>query len=195
MRLPLFLSLLPFLITQTTPPADDPPKDDPPPSTPPPDPEPEDVSGLKSALEKERAKRKQYETDLKAAREAQSELDRLKAEAKKKADEDAAAEGRYKELLEKREAELTELQNQLAEKERDDLRRTIAQKHNLKVDTAMKFLSKFDDEAEIEDAAKELAKYRAAEDVDTDSGKRTSTTKQTTKPGSLLASYTFGKRA
>ena len=106
MRLPLFFSLLPVLMLQSTPPEGDPSSDSPSGDPPAPDPEPEDVSGLKSALEKERTKRKQYEADLKAARDAQTELDRLKADAQKKADEEAAEQGKFKDLLDKRDADL-----------------------------------------------------------------------------------------
>lgn len=194
MRLPLFLSLLPLLMTQTTPPAGDPPANDPPATDPPKaDPEPEDVSGLKSALEKERTKRKQYETDLKAAREAQDELDRLKADAKKKADDEAAEQGKYKELLEKRDAEIADLKAQLTQRDRDALRASIARKHQLP-DDAVKYLTG-DDEASIEESAKDLARLTArAEDVDTDSGKPNANRGGGNQTKSVLANYEFGKR-
>lgn len=74
-----------------------------PPATPPADPEPLGEAG-KKALESEREARKAAE---KAAKETQAELDRLRAEAQKRADAEAAEQGKWKELADKREADLT----------------------------------------------------------------------------------------
>lgn len=145
----------------------------------------------RQAIQREREARK-------AAEKARSDLEkRLKAiEDERKQAEDAKAkeQGEWEKIAATREAELKALQDQLAERDRQTLRATIARKHRLP-DDALEFVTG-DDEDAIEASVKKLAKIAArTEDVDTDSGKRSSTTKQTTKPGSLLASYTFGKRA
>lgn len=66
----------------------------------------EDVSGLKTALQKERDARAQFEKDLKAEREKLSGVDleeyqRLKAEADSKETDDLKAKGKIDELIEK----------------------------------------------------------------------------------------------
>lgn len=193
MRLPLFLSLLPLLL-QTAPPAGDPPSGDPPAADPPdPTPELEDVSGLKSALEKERTKRKQYEADLKAAREAQAELDRLRAEAKKRADAEAEEQGNYKKLLEERDAEIERLTSEMKTRDRDALRQTIARKHHLP-DEALEFVTG-DDEAAIEASVKKLAKLAAQRgDRDNDAGKPNAGGGGAPKTNSVLQNWEFAKR-
>lgn len=143
----------------------------------------DDARKLRSEAANLRKRLKDAESIAQAAETKQREA----AEAK------AKEEGDYKHLLEEREKELAELRDTLTSRDRDDLRATIARKHNLP-EAAVKYLSG-DDEDSIEASAKELAKLTArSEDVDTDSGKRTSNTKTTKQPDSLLASYQFGKR-
>jgi hypothetical protein len=76
----------------------------------------EDVTGLKTALQKEREARAQHERDLKAEREKLAGIDideyqRLKAEADSKENDDLKAKGKIDELIEKgklREKQLNE---------------------------------------------------------------------------------------
>lgn len=104
----------------------------------------------------------------------------------------AAEQGDYKKLHDDATKRIADLEQQLADRDRADLKRQLARKHNLDED-ALEFVSG-DDEETIEASVKKLAKLAARrEDVDTDSGKRT-TQRQSKPPESLLATYTFGKR-
>lgn len=144
----------------------------------------------REALRREREARKVAEKERTDLQKRIADFEKRQREAD---ETKAKEEGDYKRLLEEREKELAELRDTLTSRDRDDLRTSIARKHNLPED-AVKYLSG-DDEDSIEASAKELAKLTArSEDVDTDSGKRTSTTKTTKKPESLLASYKFGQR-
>jgi hypothetical protein len=75
-----------------------------PPADPPANPEPLGEPG-KKALESEREARRAAE---KAARDEKARADRLEAEARKRAESEAAEQGRWQELAEKREAELSD---------------------------------------------------------------------------------------
>ncbi len=144
----------------------------------------------REALRRERDARKVAEKERTDLQKRIADFEKRQREAD---ETKAKEEGDYKRLLEEREKELAELRDTLTSRNRHDLRASIARKHNLPED-AVKYLSG-DDEDSIEASAKELAKLTArSEDVDTDSGKRTSTTKTTKKPESLLASYKFGQR-
>lgn len=143
----------------------------------------------KQALQREREARK-------AAEKARADLEKRIADFERKqreAEESAAKEqGKWEEIAAKREQELNDLRTQLAERERDALKREIARKHNL-ADDALEFVTGDDEEA-IEASVKKLAKLAARrEDVDTDSGKR-NTSRQGKPSESLLATYKFGTR-
>lgn len=74
----------------------------------------------KRALERERAARKAAE---RAARDAQAEMQRMRDEQRKREEAEAAEQGRFRELAERREAELAQAQDQLTavQQERDAL--------------------------------------------------------------------------
>jgi hypothetical protein len=144
----------------------------------------------KQAIQREREARK-------AAEKARADLEKRIAafeQAQKDAEDAAAKEsGKWEEIASKREQEANDLRAQLEARDREALRASIARKHRLP-DDALEFVTG-DDEAAIEASVKKLAKLAARdEDVDTDSGKRTSGTKQTAKNTSLLATYAFGPR-
>ena len=143
----------------------------------------------KAALKAEREARK-------AAEKARADLEKRLAEyeARQREAEEAAAkeQGKWEEIAAKREQELNDLRTQLASRDLADLRRTVARKHNLP-DDAIEFVTG-EDEAAIEASVKKLVRLAARnEDVDTDSGKRT-TTGARKQPDSLLATYKFGQR-
>lgn len=145
----------------------------------------------KRALDSEREARKKAERD---AADLKKRLDKIESEAKKRADAEAVEQGKWEEIATKREAELAELRDTLKVRDRDDLRKTIARKHNLP-DDAVKYLTG-DDEDSIEAAAKDLARLTArSEDVDTDAGRRNAnTTNRKKQDDSLLVNYKFGQR-
>ena len=154
---------------------------------------PEDTAALKNAYEREKQRRKQLAADLKAARDAQTELEALKAAQRKREEDEAAAQGEYKKLLDQRDADLKALQDQLAARDLADLRRAVAKKHNLP-DDALEFVTGEDEDA-IEASVKKLVKLAARnEDVDTDSGKRDATGTKKKQSESLLVTHRFGQR-
>lgn len=119
-------------------------------------------------------------------------IEAAETERQKREASEAEKRGEWEKLATERQTEIDRLKGELAERDRADLRRTIAAKHKLPED-AVKYLTG-DDEASIEDSAKDLARLTArSEDVDTDSGKPNAggAAKQST---SVLANYEFGKR-
>jgi hypothetical protein len=127
------------------------------------------------------------------ARKAEARVQELEAKQREADEAKAKEEGKYKELLEAREKELAEARQKVAERDLRDLRTDIAKEHGLKAE-AMEFVTG-DDKDAISDSVKKLVKLFASEDgPDTDSGKRSSASKSTSKNESLLASYEFGKR-
>lgn len=145
----------------------------------------------RQAIQREREARK-------AAEKARADLEkRLKAiEDERKQAEDAKAkeQGEWEKIAAKREQELNDLRTELAERDRQALRATIARKHRLP-DDALEFVTG-DDEDAIEASVKKLAKIAARDDdVDTDGGKRPpANPKQPKKGTSLLQNYQFGTR-
>lgn len=134
-----------------------------PPVTPPADPEPLGDAG-KKALEAEREARKAAD---KRAKDAETELTRLKAEAQQQADAEAAAQGKYRELAEKREADLTQTRESLKaiETERDALRQHVTADIDAAIkDPAYKPFLRFDPgaEAPIAERLKWLTEAKAA---------------------------------
>jgi hypothetical protein len=92
------------------------------------------------------------------------------AEAKRKADEDAAAaKGEWEKLAAARQAEIDRLAAEIATRDHDALRAKVAAKHKLPADLASRLVG--DDEAALEDDARALAKLVAARPpVDTEAG-------------------------
>lgn len=88
------------------------------------------------------------------------------------ADTEAKAKGEWEDIAKKREAELAEATRQLAERDMNDLKRTIAADEGLPVDLALRLQG--DDEDALRTDAKALAKHLKVKDPgDTDAGDRT----------------------
>ena len=144
----------------------------------------------KAALKAEREARKAAERERADLAAKIAEFEKTQREAQEAT---AKEEGRFKELLEQREAELGELKKSLEERDLNDKRTAAARKHNLPDEISARLVGTSDEE--IEEDAKRLAKLFARTDgLDTDSGKRSAQGNGKQKAESLLANYEFGKR-
>lgn len=117
------------------------------------DADPPNVDGLKSALAKERAGRREMEKQVRDLAAKQAERD---AADKRAADEKAKADGEWERLAAERDAENATLKAQLATRDRDALRAKVAAKHKLPADLASRLTGDSEDDLD-KDAAK-LAK-------------------------------------
>ncbi len=144
----MLLSLLPFM-TDSNPDPDE---------NPDPDPDPDDLGDKgKAALKTEREARKAAE---KAAKDAQAELARMKSEAQKAKDAEAAEQGKWKELAEQRETEVSSLTG-----ERDGLKaERDALAEYVKADIAA--VTKAVKDAKDHPAAKALMDFHPGDDAD-----------------------------
>jgi hypothetical protein len=122
----------------------------------------------KQAIQREREARK-------AAEKARADLEkRLKAiEDERKQAEDAKAkeQGEWEKVATERERELEKLRAQIAERDLNDLKRTVAAEEGLPAELALRLAG--DDEDALRTDAKALARHLKAREVDTDAGERT----------------------
>lgn len=134
------------------------------------DPDDDEKLGAKGrdALKRERDARKAAERERTAL---QKRIDDLEQAQKAREDADAKAKGEWEKVAKDREAELETLKAELAERDRNDLKRTIAAETGLPGDLALRLTG--DDEAALREDAKELAKHLKAREVETDAGERT----------------------
>lgn len=144
----------------------------------------------REALKRERETRKAAEKErndlakrIAAFEKAQQDRD----------DETAKQKGEWETIAKKREDELNELTKKLAERDLNDLKRSVAAKNGLP-DDLIDRLHGDTEETLTEDALKlaKLVKTREAPDTDTD--RRTTSGKPKPKQGDTLTSYEFGKR-
>lgn len=146
----------------------------------------------KAAIKAERDARKKAETELADMRkriEGFEARQREADEAKQKED------GEYKALLEKRDAELEDLKNSLADRDLNDLKRKVGKHKDFGLPDDLIDRLQGTTEDEIREDAKKLAAFVALKDgPDTDAGKRGNPGGKPPKSESVLATYQFGKR-
>lgn len=122
------------------------------------------------------------------------QLESAESERQEREAAEAEKRGEWEKLAIERQAEIERLKGEIAERDRAELRRTIARKHNLITDDnqdALEFVSG-DDADEIEASVKKLAKLAAHRgSVDTDSGKPNAGGGAKQR-NSVLANWKFG---
>ena len=123
----------------------------------------------KAALKRERDARKAAEKDKADLAKRIADFEK----AQKDRDDAAAKEkGEWETIAKQREDELAQLKADLAERDLNDLKRTIAKDEGLPGDLALRLAGA--DEDELRKDAKALAKHIKAQDApDTDAGERT----------------------
>lgn len=145
----------------------------------------------KAALKRERDARKAAEKEK--ADLAKKIADFEKAQ-KDRDDEAAKAKGEWETVATAREKELEELKRSLAERDLNDLRRTVAADEGLPADLALRLQG--DDEDALRTDAKALAKFLKAKDAtDTDAGERTKPGTKKPDKGAFSDPAKWGLRA
>ena len=123
----------------------------------------------KSALKAERDARRKAETDLADMRKR---IDAFETKQREAEEATAKEQGQYKELLEKRDAELAELKAQLESRDLKERKAAIAKANGIPEEAIGRLQGSTDEE--LEEDAKALAKILKARDVpDNDAGERT----------------------
>lgn len=123
----------------------------------------------REALRREREARKAAE---KERADLQKQIDALSKAQRDRDDADAKAKGEWEKVAKEREEELAKLTTLLAERDLNDLKRTIAADEGLPADLALRLQG--DDEDALRTDAKALAKHLKVKDPgDTDAGDRT----------------------
>lgn len=104
-------------------------------------------------------------------KDAETKAQEAERKQKERDDADAKAKGEWEKVATEREKELETLRAQIAERDLNDLKRTVAAEEGLPADLAVRLSG--EDEDALRKDAKALAKHLKAKDAATDAGERT----------------------
>lgn len=122
------------------------------------------------------------------------DVETIKTEKKDRDEAKAKEDGRFEDLLKERENELNDLKSELADRDLNDLKRSVATKHGIPDDLVDRLHG--DTEETLTEDALKLAKLVIARQApETDADRRTNPKTPTKKQGDTLTSYEFGKRS